>query len=303
MNLRLSGHRIGRQALGTGPAAPRRAFTLIELMVVILIIAILASLLLVAVQGAMARAKEARTIIEIDQMAQALEAYRAKYGDYPPIGTANGSDNAYARVQAHLIRAYPRYSPSANVINQLAALSPAESLVFWLGGMPIQTANGYALEGFSANVGAPFVPSNIGTWNPDSASTFVAQRTTPFFAFDPRRLVNVGGSATFPEYVPHGGTTPFIYFPSTAYYPGGVIAQWTAPNGSVAVPYRLATGVDGITSNWASPGTFQIIAPGADDSFGAAVGTRQFPTGNGYGTDDEDNLVNFARTRLGNARP
>ena len=59
----------------------------------------------------------------------------------------------------------------------------------------------------------------------------------------------------------------------------------------------------GLKVNWASPGTFQIIAPGADDNFGTNTGTRQFPTGLGYGTDDEDNLVNFARTRLGNARP
>jgi len=301
MNLRLSGHRTGRQA------APRRAFTLIELMVVILIIAILASLLLVAVQGAMARAKEARTIIEIDQMAQALEAYRSKYGDYPPIGVANGSETAAqrrGRIQAHLIRAFPRYSASSDVLDDLVLLTPPEALVFWLGGMPISSGTGYAVEGFSANVGAPFVPSNIGAWNPDNVpvANRVEQRTTPFFSFDPRRLVNVAGTA-FPEYVPHGGTTPYAYFPATSYYPANVIAQWTAPNGSVAVPYRLTTGVDGITSNWASPGTFQIIAPGADDSFGGAAGVRQFPSGIGYGTDDEDNLVNFARTRLGNARP
>ncbi len=65
---------------GRGP----RGFTLVELLVVILILAILIALLLPALNGAMRTAKNAAVGGEINQLAQALAAFKAKYGDYPP---------------------------------------------------------------------------------------------------------------------------------------------------------------------------------------------------------------------------
>ena len=65
---------------GRGP----RGFTLVELLVVILILAILIALLLPALNGALRTAKNAAVGGEINQLAQALASFKAKYGDYPP---------------------------------------------------------------------------------------------------------------------------------------------------------------------------------------------------------------------------
>jgi prepilin-type N-terminal cleavage/methylation domain-containing protein len=65
-------------------ARRRRAFTLLELLVVIVIIAILAGLLAVAVFGALGKAKAVRNRAEISQLEIAVQAFKTKYGSYPP---------------------------------------------------------------------------------------------------------------------------------------------------------------------------------------------------------------------------
>src|SRR5271157_1715721 len=69
-----------RPGEGRGP----RGFTLVELLVVILILAILIALLLPAINAAVRTAKNAAVGGEINQLAQALASFKAKYGDYPP---------------------------------------------------------------------------------------------------------------------------------------------------------------------------------------------------------------------------
>ena len=69
-----------RPGEGRGP----RGFTLVELLVVILILAVLIALLLPALNGALRTARNAAVGGEINQLAQALASFKAKYGDYPP---------------------------------------------------------------------------------------------------------------------------------------------------------------------------------------------------------------------------
>lgn len=81
---------------GSTEAARRRAFTLIELLTVIVIVALLAGIALGGVRGMKDRAASQRARIELATLANALEAYRRHYGDYPQTG---GFAQAEVRVE------------------------------------------------------------------------------------------------------------------------------------------------------------------------------------------------------------
>jgi len=67
------------------PQSRRRAgFTLIELLVVVAIVAILAGMLLSAVQLASRHARRTAAAMEIKNLQVALESYRLDWGSYPP---------------------------------------------------------------------------------------------------------------------------------------------------------------------------------------------------------------------------
>ena len=64
--------------------------TIIELLVVVVVIAVIAGLTLAALGGSNEQAARKRTQVEISSMGNALEAYRSKFGSYPP--ALNGSN-------------------------------------------------------------------------------------------------------------------------------------------------------------------------------------------------------------------
>lgn len=101
--------------------ARTRAFTLIEILVVIAIIAILASLILATSGFIQERAGRARAQAEIAAIEAALEAYKGDNGDYPE---GNGADDSTkdllqalhpreGKVYLEQIRAFEYKSPSA----------------------------------------------------------------------------------------------------------------------------------------------------------------------------------------------
>ena len=63
----------------------RKAFTLVELLVVITIIGILTGLVTAAAVAARRRAKIATVVMEVKQLEAACQAYKEKFGEYPPI--------------------------------------------------------------------------------------------------------------------------------------------------------------------------------------------------------------------------
>jgi prepilin-type N-terminal cleavage/methylation domain-containing protein len=65
----------------------RRGFTLIELLVVIAIIGVLASIVLVSLNTARARARDSERRQDVRQTQLALELYYDTYGTYPLSGT------------------------------------------------------------------------------------------------------------------------------------------------------------------------------------------------------------------------
>jgi type II secretion system protein G len=60
-----------------------RGFTIVELLVVIVVIAILAAITVVAYNGIQARARDAQRVQDIKTIAKALELYYADNGTYP----------------------------------------------------------------------------------------------------------------------------------------------------------------------------------------------------------------------------
>ncbi|HSI07445.1 MAG: prepilin-type N-terminal cleavage/methylation domain-containing protein [Rariglobus sp.] len=65
-----------------------RAFTLIELLTVIGIIAILAAITFGVVKGVNERAAISQAKVELASLSLALESYKGQYGDYPRSGTS-----------------------------------------------------------------------------------------------------------------------------------------------------------------------------------------------------------------------
>lgn len=97
---------------------PRSGFTLVELLMVIAIIGLLASLTTVAVRYAIFKAKRTALQIEIDQLSQAINSYKEKNREFPPSFADNESNqnDTYDRLRQrfidHLKFAFPRFNPT-----------------------------------------------------------------------------------------------------------------------------------------------------------------------------------------------
>ena len=64
----------------------KKSFTLIELLVVIAIIGILAAIALPSLANVRAKARDARRLTDLDQMAKAMELYFSDYNHIIPFG-------------------------------------------------------------------------------------------------------------------------------------------------------------------------------------------------------------------------
>lgn len=80
----------------------QNGFTLIELLVVIAVIGILASVIMVSLNSARAKARDARRMADFKQVSLALQFYYDTYGTYPrisPVTTNQWTDNFNAMAQ------------------------------------------------------------------------------------------------------------------------------------------------------------------------------------------------------------
>jgi prepilin-type N-terminal cleavage/methylation domain-containing protein len=145
---------------GAGVRSGRNGFTLTELLIVIAIIGVLASLITAAAVNAMRNARRARILLEIKNISGALEAFNTDLNSYPPNGMNNGSTGptgllpkASSAFERTAKGAFPRINPQElSVFRALAGdmsaptavsdagtlvgsgLSAGEALFFWLGG-------------------------------------------------------------------------------------------------------------------------------------------------------------------------
>lgn len=155
----------------------RRAFTLVELLMVVAIIGILIGLLLPAVNAVRVRTKRAAISMELSQFDIAIKAFKEKCGDYPPDFGNLDRREALMEVRRFIARAWPRCSklpsdwavdpdPDKEKIKELPAkYNPATALVIWLGGVRDSVGE---LQGFSADPQNPFDVDANGAQVPDT---------------------------------------------------------------------------------------------------------------------------------------
>jgi len=263
----------------------RAAFTLVELMVVVLIIAILVSLVSSAVFKAMEKIPEMQTRTEISQMESALQAMMADFKliDPPPSAlTLYSNISQYPQGDpslAFLKKMFGRNLGTQGAINWGGAsgttLTGEQCLVFYLGGISNQ--------GFSYN-----------TMNPTPAGS--GQKTHgPYFPFKTDQLKTGNGgflvyidpwqTKTGPNYSTLGGT-PYTYFSTQ-----GINNTYPNTSGYNAFPYFI-TG----TTQFMNSNTYQIISAGKDGTFGGQNGWVPASGATGAGADDQ---ANFSAKPLG----
>lgn len=242
----------------------RKAFTLVELLVVITIIGILTGLVTAAAVAARRRAKIATIVMEVKQLETACQAYKERFGEYPPdfsgiggeLGIPEPRNTARRIVLRHLARAFPRYQ-NANDWNGFVAdldagwhvdamhLSPASALILLLGGQPdwmIRT-----VAGGGKPVGTPKWPADsdfdaqqpvkgfLGfSANPQNPFDGGSSHIAPFFDFDATR-VGYRVMTILNKQTP----IDFTYWPQGAYgdKTSGAIRYFRAENGAYTLAY------------------------------------------------------------------
>jgi prepilin-type N-terminal cleavage/methylation domain-containing protein len=230
----------------------RKAFTLVELLVVITIIGILAGLISVAAVNAIWAAKQAKIKAEVDQLDMAMKAFKQKYGAYPPSNLViDTSSNPNPQLKAFVARAFPRYVQGVNGVNLIADLraygvdttnyNPARALVFWLSGFNPDVTQPFAIGGTREaffdfdktrfKTGEFFTDANgNGVW--DTGETYTDSNGNGAYNLNPQ------------YYVPSGGQNiPYVYFDSRAYRINAgsptTVAYYAPTASNFAVPYAL----------------------------------------------------------------
>lgn len=84
----------------------QRGFTIVELLIVIVVIAILAAISIVAYNGIQDRGRDSANLSQGKGLAKALEIYRIDNGDYPICGSVDGSSCNVSDLSSKLVPAY-----------------------------------------------------------------------------------------------------------------------------------------------------------------------------------------------------
>jgi prepilin-type N-terminal cleavage/methylation domain-containing protein len=277
------------------PLSSRRpGFTLVELLVVILIIGILASLLTVGVSSALGKAKRTRNQVDIRQLALAVDAFKTKYKvEYIPSKLYLSESGAtYSTMTgkgpisdslAYLQRIWPRLTfpvdwngsgkiettgnPFSTIQNPNGEmiLEGDQVLVFFLGGIPAfdPVTGAPSCTGFSKSLSNPAAHLAAGG----------AAADNPMFEFDSSRLVNLHPSSVrMLSYLDTYGVgdgkgtrvtgMPYLYFSSYGSRNGFNIYGTSDCAFFGVFPY--AQGLN----QYLNPTGFQIISAGADLKFG-----------------------------------
>ena len=292
----------------------RTAFTLVELMVVILVISILSGIAAPFIFGALERAREFTIQNEIGQMDAAIRRFETEHGFFPPaIGPGleidPGAPGAIKVFRRYLNRIAPNHAEGVGISNdglQLwwnevgSKLDAESSLVFWLSGLC--TSKQYPLSG-SATIRAMQQNDPTLTLAPYNANKDAADNDLPsgvnidrnvFFDFDIGRIVPNGSASTagIKSYIqPHGKEIEG----SLLAYQYRDFRSYGATNAyHIDDPDSTATPPEAIFFNADS---FQIICPGMDGV--VAIGNvRNVTSETNVNSSQDDNITNFSDGRL-----
>jgi len=262
----------------------------VELLVVMAILGILAGLLAWGVNAARVAILKRAQAFEVQSIASAVEAYRTKYGDYPPDGSS------WPVMDAHLRKAFPNI-----LVSELALLNPALSQQNGLirndndltGSHPhlaryVSTSPGlrsgrvfdaaealvFFLGGFSSDPQRPITGPGGPLKQVGNSYIYNTQRENAFFEFKIGRLTldpNTGTSTDetvysegvpndlMPVYVGNGPSyqqlgVPIIYFDSRTYQIAGATVNDSSYYFNFYSPGLVDTrNVQGSTRNCARP--------------------------------------------------
>jgi prepilin-type N-terminal cleavage/methylation domain-containing protein len=270
----------------------RTAFTLIELLVVIAIIAVLVALTSAAVFKILGRGPEVQTTNDITQLANALGAFKAKYGSYPPSrirlfrsGSSYTGSQLDQDSKQYLQSVFPglaSFWAAGNAVQGWggtqdgATLTGDQCLVFFLGG--VQTNAG----GVNGCLG----------WGTGNDPTVITATSTPMFNFQSNRLTTQFNTNGFFSYLDGWGKQPYIYFSSYYWKNANSYNRYgstDAPPGYSIQPCFTATAP---VMRYVNPQTFQIISAGADTNFGPG-GQWAPQMADQYTGTGADDLCNF----------
>ena len=289
----------------------RNAFTLVELMIVIVIIGILLGISAPFIFAAMRTAKEFTITYEIVQLDAAIQRFETKHGFFPPsigpgleIDTAGDPRVELVEFRRYLNRIAPNHAEgtfdSGGGLEiwweQVGSnLDGESSLVFWLSGLC--TSKQYPLSGNASNENSDVVlaPYNV---NKDAADNDLASGVNidrnVFFDFDIGRIVPNGSASTagIKSYIQPFGKE--IAGSLLAYEYRDFRSYGTETAYHIDDPDSTATPPEAIFFNADS---FQIICPGMDGV--VAIGNvRNVTSETNVNSSQDDNITNFSDGRL-----
>jgi prepilin-type N-terminal cleavage/methylation domain-containing protein len=258
----------------------RAAFTLVELMVVIVIIGLITAVAVPVVMQALTKARNAAIKAEIDMLHMAIMNYRNEYGSFPPCvdelyGGPDGTSpadqyTATGEAAKHLKRLFPRCADVPFQLNQASAGDPSRTTrtnpdLIWLEYFRLRKWGGT----IPPNKDLQLIPhtalvSWLGGFSSDPSLPLTGPSRKRLYDFDRSRVSSDPAPRNL--YAPSGKpNAPYIYIDSAHYnvfdYAGGSI-----PGAERLVP----------SGNFFNSDSFQIICAGRDET---------------YGTDDD--LSNF----------